>query len=98
MPRHGTGREAWCPPGAKTLGLGPSSARSWRAGITRTVRPSNWTSWRTDSMRSLSAKATQALGDVTGTASIERWNDDAGRTLAEVIATIDRAVELLEGY
>ncbi len=49
-------------------------------------------------MRSLSAKATQALGDVTGTASIERWNDDAGRTLAEVIATIDRAVELLEGY
>lgn len=40
--------------------------------------------------------ATQALGDVTGTASIEGWNDDAGRTIAEVIATIDRAAELLE--
>ncbi len=41
-------------------------------------------------------EATQALGDVTGATSIERWNDDAARTLPEVIATIDRAVELLE--
>jgi hypothetical protein len=40
--------------------------------------------------------ATQALGEVTGTASIEAWNDDPGCTLAEVIATIDRAAELLE--
>jgi hypothetical protein len=39
--------------------------------------------------------ATQALGDVTGTASLESWNDDPERTLAEVIATIDRAAELL---
>lgn len=39
--------------------------------------------------------ATQAIGDVTGTASIEGWNDDPARTLDEVIATIDRAVELL---
>ncbi len=39
--------------------------------------------------------ATQVLGEVTGTASIENWNDDAGRTLAEVIATVDRAIELV---
>ena len=40
--------------------------------------------------------ATQALGDVTGTASIETWNDDPARTLAEVIATVNRAAELLD--
>ena len=40
--------------------------------------------------------ATQALGDVTGTASIESWNDDPARTLTEVIATVDRAAELLD--
>jgi hypothetical protein len=40
--------------------------------------------------------ATEALGDVTGTASIERWNDDPHRSLAEVIETVDRAVELLD--
>lgn len=39
--------------------------------------------------------ATEALGDVTGTASIEGWNDDPQRTLAEVIAMIDHAVESL---
>jgi hypothetical protein len=39
--------------------------------------------------------ATQAIGEVTGTASIDRWNDDPARTLDEVIATIDRALELL---
>jgi len=41
--------------------------------------------------------ATQALGEVTGNASIERWSDDSARTLTEVIATIDRAVEVLAG-
>jgi hypothetical protein len=40
--------------------------------------------------------ATQALGEVTGSASIEGWNDDPARTLGEVIATIDRAMELFE--
>lgn len=40
--------------------------------------------------------ATEALGDVTGTASIESWNDDPRRTLTEVIETVDRAAELLE--
>jgi len=39
--------------------------------------------------------ASQAIGEVTGTASIERWNDDPARTLGEVIATIDRALELV---
>jgi hypothetical protein len=39
--------------------------------------------------------ATQTLGDVTGNASIERWNDDPARTVGDVIATIDRALELL---
>jgi hypothetical protein len=39
--------------------------------------------------------ATQAIGDVTGNASIEGWNDHPARTVGEVIATIDRAVEPL---
>jgi hypothetical protein len=40
--------------------------------------------------------ATQAIGDVTGTASIESWNDTPGRTVTEVLGTIDRAMELLD--
>ena len=40
--------------------------------------------------------ATQALGDATGTASIESWNDDPHRTLSEVVEAIDRAARLLE--
>jgi hypothetical protein len=40
--------------------------------------------------------ATQALGDVTGSASIETWNDDPARTLSEVVAAIDRAAALLD--
>ena len=40
-------------------------------------------------------EATQALGEETGTASIDHWNDDSGRTLDDVIATIDRVVERL---
>ena len=40
--------------------------------------------------------ATQALGDVTGSASIESWNDDPARTLPEVVAAIDQAAELLD--
>jgi hypothetical protein len=39
--------------------------------------------------------ATQAIGDVTGTSSIESWNDDSARTFDEVIATIDSALERL---
>ena len=40
--------------------------------------------------------ATAALGEAAGTASLEQWNDGPGRTVAEVTAAIDRAVELLE--
>jgi hypothetical protein len=40
--------------------------------------------------------ATAALGEVAGTASLEQWNDEPRRTLAEVTAAIDRAVETLE--
>jgi len=42
--------------------------------------------------------ATAALGEAAGTASLEQWNDEPRRTLAEVTAAIDRAVELLERY
>ena len=38
--------------------------------------------------------ATEAIGEVTGTAAIERWNDNPARTHHEVLATIDRALEL----
>jgi len=37
--------------------------------------------------------ATQAIGDVTGTASLDGWNDNSARTVDEVIATIDQALE-----
>ena len=40
--------------------------------------------------------ATAALGQTAGTTSLERWNDEPGRTLAEVTAAIDRAVKTLE--
>ena len=40
--------------------------------------------------------ATQAIGDVTGTASIEGWNNDSARTVDEVIATVDRALERID--
>jgi hypothetical protein len=40
-------------------------------------------------------EATEAIGDVTGSASIEQWNDDPARNLTDVITTIDRAVDQL---
>jgi hypothetical protein len=39
--------------------------------------------------------ATQAIGEVTGTASLDGWNDAQGRTLGDVLATIDRALARL---
>jgi hypothetical protein len=39
--------------------------------------------------------ATQAIGEVTGTASIEGWNDTEGRTLGEVLSAIDLALARL---
>jgi hypothetical protein len=41
-------------------------------------------------------QATEALGDVVGTAALDGWNDDPVRTQADVVAAFDRAVELLD--
>jgi hypothetical protein len=40
--------------------------------------------------------ATEALGQVTGTAALDLWNDAPERSVAEVVETVDRALELLE--
>jgi len=42
--------------------------------------------------------ATEALGDVTGTAALEHWNDDPRRSVGDVIAAIDRARERFESF
>ena len=39
--------------------------------------------------------ATQAIGEVTGNASIEGWNDAPDRTLGEVLSAIDLALTQL---
>ena len=41
--------------------------------------------------------ATQALGEATGTAALDQWNDADGRNLAEVVAAVDRAAAVLNG-
>jgi hypothetical protein len=43
-------------------------------------------------------EATQAVVDVTGSASIESWNDDPQRTQAEVLETAERAAAMLLSY
>jgi hypothetical protein len=40
--------------------------------------------------------ATEALGEATGTAALDQWNDAPGRSIGEVVAVVDRALELLE--
>jgi hypothetical protein len=40
-------------------------------------------------------QATEVLGDVVGTAALDRWNDDPERTQADVVAALDGALELL---
>lgn len=42
-------------------------------------------------------KVTEVLGQVVGTASLERWNDDSERNQAEVIDAMERALHLLDG-
>jgi len=42
-------------------------------------------------------EATQVLGEVVGTASLERWNDAAMRTQADVVAAMDGALVALNG-
>lgn len=41
-------------------------------------------------------QATEVLGDVVGTASLEQWNDSPGRSQAEVIGAFERALTRLE--
>ena len=42
-------------------------------------------------------EATQVLGEVVGSASLERWNDTAKRTQADVLAAMDGALVTLNG-
>jgi hypothetical protein len=41
--------------------------------------------------------ATQALGEATGTAALDQWNDAEGRKLGEVVAAVDSALAILNG-
>ena len=41
--------------------------------------------------------ATQALGEATGTAALDQWNDADGRSLADVVTAVDSAVAILDG-
>ncbi len=40
--------------------------------------------------------ATEALGEVLETASLERWNDDPARSRDEVLGAFDRLLQQLE--
>ena len=42
-------------------------------------------------------EATEVLGEVVGTASLERWNDTTKRTRADVVAAMDSALVALNG-
>jgi hypothetical protein len=39
--------------------------------------------------------ATQALGEATGSAALDGWNDAEGRNVNEVVAAVDRALAVL---
>ena len=41
--------------------------------------------------------ATQALGEATGTAALDQWNDADERNLADVLGAVDGALEILNG-
>jgi hypothetical protein len=41
--------------------------------------------------------ATQALGEATGTAALDQWNDATGRNLGDVVAAVDSALAILDG-
>jgi hypothetical protein len=41
--------------------------------------------------------ATAALSEIAGPASLEEWNDEPGRTITDVIAAIDDAVQMVDG-
>jgi hypothetical protein len=42
-------------------------------------------------------EATEVLGEVVGTAALERWNDAATRTKKDVVAAMDGALVALNG-
>ena len=42
-------------------------------------------------------EATEVLGEVVGTASLERWNNTTKRTRADVVAAMDSALVALNG-
>ena len=42
-------------------------------------------------------EATEVLGEVVGTASLDRWNDSRKRTQKDVVAAMDRALSALNG-
>jgi hypothetical protein len=42
-------------------------------------------------------EATEVLGEVVGTASLDRWNDAPKRTRADVVDAMDRALYVLNG-
>jgi hypothetical protein len=42
-------------------------------------------------------EATEVLGEVVGTAALDRWNDSAKRTKKDVVAAMDGALRALNG-
>jgi hypothetical protein len=42
-------------------------------------------------------EATEVLGEVVGTAALDRWNDAATRTKTDVVAAMDGALSALSG-
>ncbi len=42
-------------------------------------------------------EATEVLGELVGTAALDRWNDSATRTRKDVVAAMDGALRLLNG-
>jgi hypothetical protein len=42
-------------------------------------------------------EATEVLGEVVGTAALDRWNDADKRTRKDVVAAMDRALRALNG-
>lgn len=42
-------------------------------------------------------EATEVLGEVVGTAALERWNDATKRTQKDVVAAMERALGVLNG-
>lgn len=41
--------------------------------------------------------ATQALGEATGTAALDQWNDAGDRNLSDVLGAVDGALAILNG-